>query len=184
VIALLVGEGLSLEELRAGLRTFESVKRRQEVIAEEGGVVVIDDFAHHPTAVAVTLQGIRARYPGRRLLALFEPRTNTSRRAVFQEAYAGAFGAADVTIVAEVFKKEALGEGERFDSERLARDIAARGGVAMYVPRAEDILGWCRGGLRAGDVVVFMSNGDFGGLRAEIPRMLRARGEQAAQQQQ
>jgi UDP-N-acetylmuramate: L-alanyl-gamma-D-glutamyl-meso-diaminopimelate ligase len=144
------------------------VKRRQEVRGEARGVTVLDDFAHHPTAVAGSIGAVRSRYPGRRLVAVFEPRTNTSRRALFQERYAEALDGADrvvVRIVPDTPIYSATGEvSERFSSPRLARDLAARGVEAVALDDVDAIVDTLAADCRPGDVVLIMSNGDFGGV--------------------
>ena len=136
--------------------------------ATAGGVSVLDDFAHHPTAVEATLEAVRARYPGRRVVAIFEPRTNTSRRKVFQASYAAAFDRADdvvVRIVPDTPIYSATGEvTERFSAEELVRDLGARGVSAVALPDVESIVAHVAQHARPGDVAVVMSNGDFGGV--------------------
>jgi UDP-N-acetylmuramate: L-alanyl-gamma-D-glutamyl-meso-diaminopimelate ligase len=150
------------------LAGFRGVKRRQEVRGEARGVTVLDDFAHHPTAVAGSIGAVRSRYPGRRLVAVFEPRTNTSRRALFQERYAEALDGADrvvVRIVPDTPIYSATGEvSERFSSPRLARDLAARGVEAVALDDVDAIVDTLAADCRPGDVVLIMSNGDFGGV--------------------
>jgi UDP-N-acetylmuramate: L-alanyl-gamma-D-glutamyl-meso-diaminopimelate ligase len=152
-------------EALAGLR---GVKRRQELRGEAGGVVVVDDFAHHPTAVKGSIASLRARFPGRRLIAIFEPRTNTSRRAVFQKDYAEAFDGADrvvVSIVPDAPIYSATGEvGELFSSPKLAADLRERGLDAVALESVEAIVDHLSRGCEPGDVVLVMSNGDFGGI--------------------
>jgi UDP-N-acetylmuramate: L-alanyl-gamma-D-glutamyl-meso-diaminopimelate ligase len=160
--------GVPAESAAAALSGFRGVKRRQEVRGEARGVTVVDDFAHHPTAVAASISSLRARFPGRRLVAVFEPRTNTSRRAVFQRDYAQAFDAADRVVVAVVPDTpiySATGEvAERFSSQRLAQDIAARGIEAVALDGVDAITAHLARESRPGDVVLVMSNGDFGNI--------------------
>lgn len=152
----------------AALATFKGVKRRQEVIGEPRGITVIDDFAHHPTAVRETLACLALRFPGRRVIAVFEPRTQTSRRAVFQEMYATAFDAARVAIIAAPFGADALARDARFDAPRLARDLAARGIDAHAEGDVDKIVNLVATTARPGDVVAILSNGGFGGLHAKL----------------
>jgi UDP-N-acetylmuramate: L-alanyl-gamma-D-glutamyl-meso-diaminopimelate ligase len=144
------------------------VKRRQEVRGEAGGVTVIDDFAHHPTAVRETLAAMRARYPGRRVIAVFEPRSNTSRRTVFQNDYARAFGDADQVVVAEVQDTpiySATGEvTERFSAQRLASDLRDQGGEAVTIDGVDAIVDHLARVRAPGDVIVTLSNGAFGAI--------------------
>lgn len=168
VIALCRAQGLSFAEIAPGLRTFHGVKRRQEIRGEAGGVTLIDDFAHHPTAVRLTLGAIRERFPGRRVWALFEPRSNTSRRNFHQRQYAEAFdGAAEVVIARPLFT-DRVPKGEELDVERLTGDIAARGIPARAFATADEIAAHVLAEVRPGDVLLAMSNGAFGGL---IPKL-------------
>jgi UDP-N-acetylmuramate: L-alanyl-gamma-D-glutamyl-meso-diaminopimelate ligase len=167
-VATAASLGVPVERAAAALADFRGVKRRQEVRGEARGVTVVDDFAHHPTAVAGSIGALRARFPGRRLVAVFEPRTNTSRRAVFQSAYAEAFDEADRVVVAVVPDApiySATGEvSERFSSSRLAADIAARGVPAVAIDGVDAIVEHLARECRPGDVVLVMSNGDFGNV--------------------
>ena len=152
----------------AALAGFQGVRRRLEVRGESAGVTVLDDFAHHPTAVEATLSAVRARYPGRRVIAIFEPRTNTSRRKVFQERYAHCFDAADqvvIRIVPEAPIYSATGEvTELFSADQLAADLMARGVAASALPDVQAIVSHVAELARPGDVAVVMSNGDFDGV--------------------
>jgi UDP-N-acetylmuramate: L-alanyl-gamma-D-glutamyl-meso-diaminopimelate ligase len=176
VVAAAAVRGLTAVEVAQGLRTFEGVRRRQEIRGVVDGVVIIDDFAHHPTAVRLTLDGLRRRYEGRRLWALFEPRTNTTRRSVFQQDYATSFDAADRVVVAAVDHPERVPEAERFSPERLVADLVRRGRVAEYVPSVPAIVEKVVREARTGDVVTVMSNGSFGGIHALLLEGLAARG--------
>jgi len=135
--------------------------------------LVLEDFAHHPTAVAVTLEAVRRGYPRRRLVAVFEPRTNTSRRRVFQEPYAKAFKDADVIIVREPPDLWKVPEEEQFSSRQLVRDLTVRGKVAFYFPNTDRLLEGLLAILQPGDVALIMSNGDFDHL---VPRLCEALG--------
>ena len=162
--------GLTHAEIAPGLATFSGVARRQEIVGELSGVTLIDDFAHHPTAVAGTLEAIRQRYPQRRLWALFEPRSNTSRRRVFQQDYVDALSAADQVLLAAVVRKESdqVPESELFSPEQLVDDLRRRGRAARCGESSDAIAATVAGEARPGDVVVMMSNGDFGGLRRKL----------------
>jgi UDP-N-acetylmuramate: L-alanyl-gamma-D-glutamyl-meso-diaminopimelate ligase len=173
-LASLAEVSLTPEELAPALETFQGVKRRLEMIGEFRGITVLDDFAHHPTAVAATLSAVRQGYPGRRLVAVFEPRTNTSRRAIFQEAYAQAFGEADLIIVREPPDLWKAPEDDRFSSAKLAVDLIARGKQAFSFPDTDLLLDGLVPLLTAGDVALIMSNGDFDHL---IPRLCKALGD-------
>lgn len=167
--------GLSAGEIARGLSTFQGVRRRQEVRGVEDGVTVIDDFAHHPTAVRETIAGTRARFPGARLWAVFEPRTNTTRRKVFQKAYAAAFHGADVAVVAAVDRPERAPEGDRLDVSRLVADLRATGLDARHEPEPEGIVSLLAREAAAGDVVLVMSNGAFGGIHGKLLEALARR---------
>ncbi|HET9481745.1 MAG TPA: Mur ligase family protein, partial [Candidatus Polarisedimenticolia bacterium] len=172
--------GLSPDRIRAGLAAFGGVKRRQEISGEVAGVTVIDDFAHHPTAVRETIAAIRARFAGRRLWAIFEPRTNTTRRDVFQSEYARAFDRADEIVIAPVDHPERAPEGRRFDVDRLVRELTARGLTARHAAcGVDEIVALVTERARRGDVVLIMSNGGFGGIHARLLAALGARGAAA-----
>ena len=175
VIAAARGLGLSYEEIAVGLATFSGVKRRQEVRAEVGGVLVIDDFAHHPTAVRETVAAIHHRYPDRRLWAIFEPRSNTSRRNIHQEEYAHAFvGAARVSLkVPEHHDKVPL--GEELDVPRLIEELKGQGFQAEGATQVAPLVQLAASEARAGDVLLVMSNGAFGGFIETLLTALRQR---------
>jgi len=169
--------GLRTEEILPGLASFRGVARRQELVGEFGGVTLIDDFAHHPTAVAGAIAALRLRYPQRRLWAVFEPRSNTSRRKVFQHEYVKAFAAADQVVIAGVFQKptDTVTAAELFSSEQLAADLQARGVAARAIAEVDTIRDTLVSEARRNDVVLLMSNGGFGGLREKLVAAL-ARG--------
>jgi len=168
--------GLAWDEAAAALADFRGVRRRQEVVAESGGVTVIDDFAHHPTAVAETLRALRLRYPGRRLRAIFEPRSNTSRRRVFQREYCDALARADEAVLARVFVKESdpIPPEERLDPDAIASAVTARGTPCRTLDDVDAIRAYLVASARAGDVMVIMSNGAFGGLPRSLATALGA----------
>jgi len=153
------------------LRTFKGIKRRLEVVGTADGVTVMDDFAHHPTAVHETLLALRSGYPDRRIWAVFEPRSASSCRRVFQEDFARAFGAADEVIVAAVFRSS-LPESERLSAEQLVEDLQARTQRARYIAAVDDIVGTLVNEHRTGDIVVLMSNGGFGGIHQKLLKAL------------
>jgi len=166
--------GISKEQIRSALASFKNVKRRAEVRGEERGIVVIDDFAHHPTAVRETLRALRARYKDRRLIAVFEPRSWSSRLAVFQEDYANAFAAADYVVIAAVFDSQKVTEkGRALDTAALIEAISKQGKPALALPDADKIVMHITPELRSGDVVAVMSNGGFGGIHEKILNALR-----------
>ena len=176
VVAVAHARGLDGSAIGTGLLTFAGVKRRQEERGVADGVLVLDDFAHHPTAVRMTLCGTRDRYGGRSLWAIFEPRTNTTRRSVFQEEYARSFDAADRIVIAAVDHPERAPEGQRFSAERLVFDLKARGKAAFYIPTVEEIVGFLAREARPGDVILVMSNGAFGGIHEKLLAALAERG--------
>lgn len=166
--------GINREKIGAALESFKNVRRRCEVRGEEQGVVVIDDFAHHPTAVKETLRGLRNRYKDRRLIAVFEPRSWSSRLAVFQEQYAAAFAAADYVVISNVFDtQKTIEKGRPLDTARLISDISQQGKPAFALKDADDIIRHLRPALRTGDVVAIMSNGGFGGIHEKLLQALR-----------
>jgi UDP-N-acetylmuramate: L-alanyl-gamma-D-glutamyl-meso-diaminopimelate ligase len=168
--------GLSEDELARGLKTFAGVKRRQEIVGAAHGITVIDDFAHHPTAIGVTLEAIAERYAGRRLLAAFEPRSNTARRSVFQQGFAAAFDRAARVYLGAVYFKEndPIPAADRLDTETLAAAITARGPAAVSYATTDAILEQIVADARSGDVVVCMSNGPFDGLPQRLVAALSA----------
>ena len=166
--------GIPREEIAAALKTFKSVKRRLEVRAEVNGVTIIDDFAHHPTAIAGTLTALRSRYPGARLWAILEPRSNTMRRNVLQTDLADSLALADEVVVANVFKSESIPEAERLDLSVVAAQIQKHGRRARIVPEVEGIVQLIAPELRFGDVVAILSNGGFGGIYEKLPQRLRS----------
>jgi UDP-N-acetylmuramate: L-alanyl-gamma-D-glutamyl-meso-diaminopimelate ligase len=166
--------GISKDSIRTSLASFRNVKRRAEIRGEEHGVLVIDDFAHHPTAVRETLRALRCRYGDRRLIAVFEPRSWSSRLAVFQDDYARAFSAADYVVVANVFDSNRVTEkGRALNTEQLIAAISQQGKPAFALPDADQIVRELVPQLRAGDVVAIMSNGAFGGIHDKILAALR-----------
>jgi UDP-N-acetylmuramate: L-alanyl-gamma-D-glutamyl-meso-diaminopimelate ligase len=170
--------GLGADEIAGGLKSFAGVVRRQEVIGEAAGITVIDDFAHHPTAIRVTLDAIAERYAPRRVLAAFEPRSNTARRNVFQDRFSAAFDRAARVYLAPVYFKEndPIAPGERLDTLALAASIGARGPVAAACESSDDLLARMLADAREGDVAVFMSNGPFDGVKEKFLAALRDRG--------
>ena len=169
--------GVGLDEAIAALPRFLGVKRRQEVRGTEGGVTVIDDFAHHPTAVRGAIESIRSRFPRRRLIAVFEPRTNTSRRRVFQQEYLEALRSADRTIVFRVANEpiySATGEvTELFSADELVAGLRGQGADAEVYGEVGEIVDDVVRGKRDGDVVLIMSNGGFGGIWEKLLAELR-----------
>ena len=173
--ALAVGStlGIAPATLAEGLRAFRGVKRRLEVVARVRGVTVYDDFAHHPTAVAETIAAVRAGHPGRRVWAVFEPRSASSCRRVFQDDYARAFGGADETVLARVYRAT-LPEHERLSVDQLVSDLTRAGRSARHVDTIDGIVDTIVREHREGDVVLIMSNGGFGGIHRKLAHALQA----------
>ncbi|HZR24896.1 MAG TPA: UDP-N-acetylmuramate:L-alanyl-gamma-D-glutamyl-meso-diaminopimelate ligase [Vicinamibacterales bacterium] len=163
--------GISVERIADGLRRFAGVKRRLEVVGEADGVTVFDDFAHHPTAVAETLAGVRASHPDARIWAVFEPRSASSCRRVFQDDFARAFAMADEVVLAPVFRSK-LPESERLSVPQLVCDLNARGASAREAASTDDIIATIVREHRRGDLVVIMSNGGFGGIHRKLLQAL------------
>jgi UDP-N-acetylmuramate: L-alanyl-gamma-D-glutamyl-meso-diaminopimelate ligase len=166
-MAIAADVGVEPDTVRAGLAAFGGVKRRLERVGSARGVTVLDDFAHHPTAVRETLAAVRASHPGARIWAVFEPRSASSCRRVFQRAFAESFAAADEVVIAQVYRAQ-LPPEERLSPERLVDDLAAAGRHARYVPDVGAIVDVLAREVRDGDIVVVMSNGGFGGIHARL----------------
>ena len=173
--ALAIGRhcGVDAGQLAEGLRRFEGIRRRLERVGVSRGVTVLDDFAHHPTAVLETLSALRTGYPAARIWAVFEPRSASACRRIFQDDFARAFGAADEAIIAAVFRSS-LPESERLSAERLVEDLRARGQNARHIPEVNDIVRTIAAEHREGDIVVLMSNGGFGGIHRKLLEALAA----------
>ena len=171
--ALAADYGISTAQIGSALRSFQSVKRRLEVRAEVNGVAIIDDFAHHPTAIAGTLTALRSRYPGGRVWAILEPRSNTLRRNVLQNELAKSLALADEVVVAGVFKSEAIPAAERLDLAALATQIQKHGRRARVIADVESIVQMVAPEMRPGDVVAILSNGGFGGIYEKLPQRLK-----------
>jgi UDP-N-acetylmuramate: L-alanyl-gamma-D-glutamyl-meso-diaminopimelate ligase len=164
--------GIDADAIAKALSGYRNVKRRLELIGEWDDILLYDDFAHHPTAVGETLKAVRQLYPERRIRAIFEPRSNTTRRRVFQNELAEAFGAADDVILAQVDRLDELAPDERLDPDQLASDIASGGRTARFLPDVDAILDHVGSSLEKGDVIVVMSNGGFGGIVRRLSRLL------------
>ena len=167
-IAAATYAGLSTAEIRAGLESFEGVARRQELRGEVNGIKVIDDFAHHPTAIRLAVQSLRQRHPDSRLWILFEPRSNTTRRAVFQNQLAEALATADFAIVAAIPDLHKIPLNDRLDPDQLSADIARLGGQGWYLPDLETIIAKVKAQAHSGDVIAVLSNGGFGGIHEKL----------------
>ncbi|MBI3995755.1 MAG: UDP-N-acetylmuramate:L-alanyl-gamma-D-glutamyl-meso-diaminopimelate ligase [Nitrospirae bacterium] len=172
VIGLASTLGLSPDAIKKGVESFQGVKRRQEIIGGRKGVIVMDDFAHHPTAIRETLAGLRLRYPDHRIWAVFEPRSATSRRNIFQKEFSQAFDSADRIMIADLFAPEKLAAGLRLDPKRVVEDLLSRGKEAAFVPTADEIVRAISPQLRSGDLVCVMSSGGFDGIHEKLLKAL------------
>ena len=170
---------ISKDVLAKALKTFRSVKRRLEVKAQVNGITIIDDFAHHPTAIEQTILALRARYPKSRLWVVLEPRSNTMRRNVLQDALSRSLALADQVVIAAIFKSEAIPEAERLDLRRVIDEIQKRGRQARIFADADAIVNAIAPELRERDVVAILSNGGFGDIYEKLPQRLRGLAVQA-----
>jgi len=159
--------GLNLSTLAVGLRRFKGVRRRMQHRGTARGIAVYDDFAHHPTAIAETLAGVRSAYPGRRLWAIFEPRSATSCRRVFQSEFVRALSHADVVVLPAVFRST-LADAERLSPEQVVNDLRTSGVEARYIPTVDDIVRAVARDTREGDLIVIMSNGGFDNIHQKL----------------
>ena len=177
--ALAANYEISKDVIAKALETFRSVKRRLEVKAQVNGITIIDDFAHHPTAIEQTILALRARYPKSRLWVVLEPRSNTLRRNVLQDALSRSLALADHIVIAAIFKSEAIPEAERLDLNRVIDEIHKRGKQARIFADADAIVNAIAPELRELDVVAILSNGGFGGIYEKLPQRLRGLGAKA-----
>jgi len=168
VAAIMHHLGIKPEEIEAGLRQFGGVKRRQEIRGIVNDITVIDDFAHHPTAVRETLHALKETYADSRLIAVFEPRTNTSRRAFFQDDYAVSFDSADLALIREPVQKDTIDERDSFSSSQLVNDIGRRGGKACCFADTDSIIAELRANARPGDIIAILSNGGFDNIHQRL----------------
>ncbi|MGH9590034.1 MAG: UDP-N-acetylmuramate--L-alanine ligase, partial [Terracidiphilus sp.] len=173
--ALALGQGIDADSIRAALASFKSVKRRLEIRARIGDITVIEDFAHHPTAIRETLRTLRAVYPRSRIWAVLEPRSNTLRRKVLAGDLVESLRLADYVILADVYQQHRIPEGERLHPEEVVRALNEDGTQAELLADAEDIVSAITPRLAAGDVVAILSNGGFDGIYEKLPARLRGR---------
>jgi UDP-N-acetylmuramate: L-alanyl-gamma-D-glutamyl-meso-diaminopimelate ligase len=166
--------GIDTDTLAEGLRRFKGVRRRMQHRGTAAGVSVYDDFAHHPTAIEETLAGVRSAFPGRKLWAIFEPRSATSCRRIFQADFARALSGADRVVLPAVYRSS-LPDHERLSVEQLIGDLHAGGVDARYIPRVEDIVRTVARESRSGDLVVIMSNGGFDDIHQKLLSALEER---------
>ncbi len=160
--------GLTLDEIRSGLESFEGVARRQELKGEVRGIKVIDDFAHHPTAIRLAVQSLRQSHPDSRLWILFEPRSNTTRRAIFQNELAAALALADFAVIAAIPDLHKIPENDRLDPAKLSADIARLGGQGHYLADVATIVTKVVENALPGDIIAVLSNGGFGGIHQKL----------------
>jgi UDP-N-acetylmuramate: L-alanyl-gamma-D-glutamyl-meso-diaminopimelate ligase len=173
--ALAAGQGVDVVSIVDALKSFRSVKRRLEVRAEIDGITIIDDFAHHPTAIRETLRALRGSYPGRRLFAVLEPRSNTLRRNVFQDELVASLAIADEVVLAAVYQSENIPAAERLDPEHVVTTLIQTGVPAQLLADADAIVAALVPALKSGDVVAILSNGGFGDIYSKLPQALRKR---------
>ncbi len=172
VVACAKHFGLKNHQIQAAFDTFKGIRRRLEVRGIAGGVTVVDDFGHHPTAIRETLRALRFKYPTQKVWAIFEPRTNTTRRNIFQAELASAFAGADAVVVSQVARLELLAPAERLDPERLMQDLKAAGKHAAYLPDVDAIVHHVATNVQGDEVVVVFSNGGFGGIHGKLLQRL------------
>ena len=172
--ALAAGQGIPASSIEEAIRTFRSVKRRLEIRAEINGITVIDDFAHHPTAIRETLRALRESYGNRRLWAILEPRSNTLRRNVFELALVDSLSLADRIILAGVFKSENIPLADRLTPENVVAKLQLRNIDARTLPDADAIVASIAPELASGDVVAILSNGGFGNIYEKLPAAITA----------
>ena len=168
VAAVAIRLGIPAADVCKAFSGFRGIKRRQEVVGEKNGVTVMDDFAHHPTAIGLTIGAVKEAYPEGRVWAVFEPRSATSRRNVFQDTFPPSFLKADEVIIAGVFSPDKIPLHERLDPARVVEDIGKQGGRAHYIPEVEDIVGFIAENSRPKDVVLIMSSGGFYGIHQKL----------------
>ncbi len=167
--------GLKNNQIQSAFDTFKGIKRRMEVRGVSGGVTIVDDFGHHPTAIRETLRALRVKFKGQRIWAIFEPRSNTTRRNVFQQELVDAFADADWVVVSQVARLELLQPHERLDPARLMQDLKNAGKNAAYLPTVETIVEHVARSVQGGEVVCVFSNGGFGGIHARLMDRLKHR---------
>lgn len=172
VIAVAESLGLEADSISEGLKTFPGVKRRQEIRGVKNGITVMDDFAHHPSAVKETLKAVKPFFASGRVIAVFEPRTNTSMRKVFQNVYPEVFGDADIVLIRKPSKLEKVPEPERFSSEIMVSDLIARGKDAHHFEDTDSILSFLKDFAKPGDLIIVMSNGGFDNIHERLLELL------------
>lgn len=172
VVAMAKFLGFSENRIQIALESFQGVKRRQEILGEPNGITVVEDFAHHPTAVRETIKAIQGRYPSRKVFSVFEPRSATSRRKVFQKDYVEAFKGSHEVLLARAYDQAKIEEENRFSSSELVADLVAKGVVAKDFSSSEEIVAELKAKARRGDVILIMSNGGFDGIYTKLLQAL------------
>lgn len=172
--ALMESLGFEAEKIASAIASFKGVKRRQEIIGQPNNITIIEDFAHHPTAVKQTIRSIQSRYPNSHVFSVFEPRSATSRRKVFQDDYADALGVGHSVLLAPPFNQTNIPEDQRFSSEKLVNDLIAKGVQARLCATVDEIVGELKSRAKPGDVILIMSNGGFGGIYEKLLKELQA----------
>jgi UDP-N-acetylmuramate: L-alanyl-gamma-D-glutamyl-meso-diaminopimelate ligase len=173
-VALAYGRGIECDAIERAMATFQSVRRRMEIKGEAGGVLVVEDFAHHPTAIRMTLEAARTRWPERKLWAAFEPRSNTMRRKIFQDALTDSLAVADGIVLGPVDRPHLLADSERLSPDAIAETLRSRGRAANAFPSADKIADHLAENVKPGDLVMVMSNGSFGGLCGKLLERLKS----------
>ena len=168
VAALCFSLGLTADEINVGFQSFKGIKRRQEIVGEKNGITIIDDFAHHPTAIDLTIDAVKEAYPGQRVWAVFEPRSATSRRKVFEDSFPKSFLKADRVIFAGLFAPEKIKDEERLDVQAVIASIQKMGGVADHIPQADDIVKFITTNAKSEDIILIMSSGGFDGIHQKL----------------
>ena len=168
VAALCFNLGLTADEINVGFQSFKGIKRRQEIVGEKNGITIIDDFAHHPTAIDLTIDAVKEAYPGQRIWAVFEPRSATSRRKVFEDSFPKSFLKADRAIFAGLFAPEKIKDEERLDVQAVIASIKKMGGVADHIPQVDDIVEFITTNAKSEDVILVMSSGGFDGIHQQL----------------
>jgi UDP-N-acetylmuramate: L-alanyl-gamma-D-glutamyl-meso-diaminopimelate ligase len=175
VVAVAKHCGLKNQQIQDAFSTFRGIKRRMEVKGIAGGVTIVDDFGHHPTAIRETLKALRLKFANQKIWAVFEPRTNTTRRNVFQAELAAAFADADGVVISEIARLDQVPVEQRLDPARLMADIKALGKTAEYLPTVDTIVDYLKLKTSGGDVVCIFSNGGFGGIHGKLLNALQFR---------
>jgi UDP-N-acetylmuramate: L-alanyl-gamma-D-glutamyl-meso-diaminopimelate ligase len=173
-IAMACGRGVECEAIERAMATFVSVRKRMEIKGERRGVLVVEDFAHHPTAIRMTLEATRTRWPGRKIFAALEPRSNTMRRKIFQDVLPDALAIADEILIGPVSRAQLLEEGERLSPESIAKSLHARNRPAQAFDSAAAIADYLAAQAHPGDMVMVMSNGSFDGLSGKLLEKLKS----------